>query len=692
MPQTATVRIDTTQPAAMPLTKYLTGKFCEHLGSNIYNGMSAQIVRNPTFARYEFGAHAGDHPDGGARYECDTEQIHARIRESAQREKRSDGEARFEAWQGGLAYPWIREGAAEVVRVSPDVSGHGRAQRVEVSAANAGIAQVFALPVHRCRSYVCRLMLRSPQGTSVGLRLVSAAAGFVAAGTTALAASGPIAAGPEFAEHAVTLTLPESLPAIGQFRLALVFLKPGEAVVARIELFPADAMDEADPDVVRMLKESRLPILRWPGGNFVSGYNWRDGIGPRESRPGRTNPAWGGVESNLFGLHEFIAFCKNVGCEPMLCVNAGTGTPEEAADWVEYCNGSSRTPLGKLRKINGHAKPFGIRFWEVGNELTGEHQINWTTPAGYADRFGRFAKAMLARDPSIVLPGCGAPVDWKEDWNLRLFRAYPQVMPWITDHILRGGSVPATTDPYALFQSFMTLPVWFEGQYRRMEGEMRSAGIAEPRLAITELQLFGRIASGSGAGPLTNETMVSPDTLAEAIYDVLFYHMAVRLAPYVGMITHSATVNHGGGLRKQAETVYANPCHHAQALFADFNGSSALPVQLHCANYQVAGIVRKDMENVPIPVIDAVAARTVKGRVVVSLVNRGLEAQAVTLTLAGATAKSASVTQLAAKEPWARNSLENQANVVPVQSRVALKDGIAQVTLPPWSITHLVVK
>ena len=119
-------------------------------------------------------------------------------------------------------------------------------------------------------------------------------------------------------------------------------------MVDRVLVYPDDHIDHADPEVVNHLRRSGLPLLRWPGGNFASGYDWRDGVGTVDERPVRPNPVWDGLEYNLFGTDEFMRFCENVGCEPSLCVNAGDGTPEEAAAWVEYCNGSTETPLGAL--------------------------------------------------------------------------------------------------------------------------------------------------------------------------------------------------------------------------------------------------------------------------------------------------------------------------------------------------------
>ena len=135
---------------------------------------------------------------------------------------------------------------------------------------------------------------------------------------------------------------------------------------------PKDNIDGMRADTIKLLKELNAPVYRWPGGNFVSGYNWRDGIDPdRDKRPPRKNPAWTGVEHNDFGIHEYIAFCRLINTEPMISVNTGLGKVEEAAKEVEYANGSADTEMGKLRAKNGSKEPFNVQFWCVGNEMYG---------------------------------------------------------------------------------------------------------------------------------------------------------------------------------------------------------------------------------------------------------------------------------------------------------------------------------
>lgn len=161
-------------------------------------------------------------------------------------------------------------------------------------------------------------------------------------------------------------------------------------------------------DVAELTKELGATIVRYPGGNFMSGYRWEDGVGPKEQRPRRLDLAWFSTETNQVGTHEFIAWCGRVGIAPMFGVNLGTRGPDEARHYLEYCNHPGGTALSDLRRSHGAEAPLGIKFWCLGNEMDGPWQICQKTP----DEYGRIAKetAKLMRwvDPTIELAACGS--------------------------------------------------------------------------------------------------------------------------------------------------------------------------------------------------------------------------------------------------------------------------------------------
>src|SRR3954466_4800441 len=184
-------------------------------------------------------------------------------------------------------------------------------------------------------------------------------------------------------------------------------------------------------DVLDAAKKLNVTQLRWPGGNFSSNYNWKDGIGPRDKRPPRLEMAWGTVESNRFGTHEFLDYVEKVGSEPYICVNLGTGTWEEAQQWVEYVNSSADTAMTRLRRKNGRQEPWKVTFWGLGNEMDGPWQMGHRS----ADDYGKYAleaaKLMKWTDPNIKLIAAGASnfrpgVDWTT-WNRT-------VMDFLRDH------------------------------------------------------------------------------------------------------------------------------------------------------------------------------------------------------------------------------------------------------------------
>ncbi|MCX8109613.1 MAG: hypothetical protein N3G20_12510 [Verrucomicrobiae bacterium] len=689
-PTNATVTVLPASKASYRIPKYITGKFAEHLGWNINNGMCAQILRNPTFADYPFWTGQMT-PDGLTKFHVDDNRINEELRRLATRFGWPDAELQslIQDRNDGLACFWTRVGSRADVEVSPDTAPSGnRAQRVAVARSGCGVGQWTWLPLHRIRTYEFELFVRSPD--LAALRVVMGSENT----DRELASADVQNITPEWKKLRGTIRLPASHPVDRPVLFSVRAASPGQFVIAHAFLCPADHVKGADPDVVRLLKESRLPILRWPGGNFVSTYHWRDGVGPVELRPTIPNHAWGGVEPNLFGTHEFVEFCREVGCEPMICVNAGSGTPEEAAQWVEYCNGNTQTGMGKLRASHGHPEPYRVLHWEIGNELWGKWQYRWTTARGYVDRLKQFVKAMRSVDPAIRIYACGAPVFWGREWNETLVNGATGVFDSITDHPLIGGDVDPGTDPLDVYRDFMVVPEVLERKWAELRDTMRHAGIAEPRLAITELQVFARPGRQSDPGKpvlLNRQNLPDQDSITEAIYDVLIYHAAIRLGQFVELVTHSATVNHGGGLRKERERVFANPCHYAQSMFSSFSG--AIPVAVKISSpVEKAACVLPDLRGVAAEysfgIVDALAAQADDGAMLLSLVNRSSTRPVhVMVEFEGnEPGQQALLTSLRANQPWEGNTLESPHAIVPTTTHITVKNKRVEMDLAPYGV------
>ncbi len=229
-------------------------------------------------------------------------------------------------------------------------------------------------------------------------------------------------------------------------------------------------------DIIEALKGMGIPLLRWPGGCFADTYHWKDGIGPREDRPSIVNVFWGGVtEDNSFGTHEFLDFCELIGAEPYININVGSGTVQEASEWVEYVTSSNESPMTKLRKENGREEPWKVKYWGIGNE-------NWgcgghMTPEYYADLYRRFAT--YTHGDLYKIAG-GANVD---DYNwTRVLMEKTQRVPFLIQGLsLHNYTLPEGWMPKVSATEFDTT-----GWYKTMRATLRMDELISRHSAIMD--------------------------------------------------------------------------------------------------------------------------------------------------------------------------------------------------------------
>lgn len=254
-------------------------------------------------------------------------------------------------------------------------------------------------------------------------------------------------------------------------------------------------------DVKQALIELGITNIRYPGGNFVSAYRWRDGVGPREQRPVRHNVAWNTIETNEFGTDEFIAFCRKVHSDPYFCVNCGDGDMREAADWVDYCNSRTDTEMAKLRARNGSPESYGIVHWGIGNEVDSPTQIGTKTPYEYARAATEFGKLMKRIDPSIRIIAAGVRTwedhprvlarelgDEKSEWVERGQLILEMAGPYVDYIALHRYIYPRLTES---FESCMLGPRAVEEHLTAYEGLIKAVslnrGLTHPiRIAFDE--------------------------------------------------------------------------------------------------------------------------------------------------------------------------------------------------------------
>jgi alpha-N-arabinofuranosidase len=209
-------------------------------------------------------------------------------------------------------------------------------------------------------------------------------------------------------------------------------------------------------DVMRALRRLNLTAMRYPGGNFASGYHWLDGVGPRSGRPTVRELAWQSLEPNRFGTDEYIRLCRKMNWTPMITVNLGTGTPEEARNWVEYCNCPAGTRYAELRAANGRVEPHAVKLWCLGNEMDGPWQLGHAPADQYAIRARQAAKMMKDVDRSIELVVCGScatRLPTYMEWDRQVLEYMGDAAEYISLHRYVGNEANDTLDYLAVTNS-----------------------------------------------------------------------------------------------------------------------------------------------------------------------------------------------------------------------------------------------
>jgi alpha-N-arabinofuranosidase len=378
----AEIAIDAARTRA-PISKYVYGQFIEHLGRCIYGGIWAEMLEDRKF----YYPVDGQAPAWEMQF------------------------PRVISWEGdGYPYellvrsPWMIVGDKKSVTMDKERPFTGAHTPAIASRRHGnGIVQ-DRLGLVKGKRYVARVVLAgAPEAGPVHVALTW---GTGASDRESLAVPGLT---PEFAATTLTFTAQGSTD---NGRLEVVGYGSGSFKVGSVSLMPADNVHGFRADTLALLKQLDAPVYRWPGGNFVSGYDWKDGIGERDRRPPRKNPAWKGIEPNDVGLDEFMVLMRELGAEPYIAVNTGLGGVEAAAEELEYMNGAATTPMGKKRAENGHALPYAVKWWAIGNEMYGNWQLGHMPLSEYVKKHNRVVDAMRAVDPKIAPIAVGEVGDW----------------------------------------------------------------------------------------------------------------------------------------------------------------------------------------------------------------------------------------------------------------------------------------
>ena len=456
-------------------------------------------------------------------------------------------------------------------------------------------------------------------------------------------------------------------------RLAILFPGKGTVWIDQVSLMPGDtAPGGVRGDVFDQIRLLKPAFIRWPGGNVAQDYRWSWGVGPRDERLTWSNLSWKNEpEPGDFGTDEFGTFARAVGAEPSITVNVeGRGaTVEEAAAWVEYCNGPATSKYGAMRAANGHPSPFGVKLWEVGNEIWGNWVRGHSDAETYARNYNRYAKAMRAVDPSIKLIAVG---DNDMNWNRTVLRAAGSSIDYLAIHHYYGRR-ETKGDPLNL----MARPLFFERFYRQVQQLLGELGLAgRVKLAINEWGL-----------DLPIDRQYSMES---ALYGARLMNVFERSGDVVEMSAVSDLVNGwpGGIIQAGRHDVFVSPIFLVNQLYATHRGDVRLASSVSSPTFNTS------VEGSNVPSLDATATRTADGRtMVIKAVNTDPKNSLVTtITLQGTIpAARAELHTITAPSLSTANSF-SQPQAVSIQKRTIASGRSFVVTLPKHSVSVIVLR
>jgi alpha-L-arabinofuranosidase len=353
---------------------------------------------------------------------------------------------------------------------------------------------------------------------------------------------------------------------------------------------PLSDPDGYRKDVMQAVRDLGVTILRYPGGNFVSGYDWKDGIGPKNQRPVRPEQAWGDLEPNTFGTDEFLRYCERAGLEPYICINAGLGSVEDARQWVEYCNESRKTYWSEKRARNGREKPYGVKYWGLGNEIDGPWQLGHKDAEDYSKFALEAAKAMRRADSSIKLiasgsSNFGANADWIS-WNRTVLERLRNDIDYISLHTYIGNRDNN-------FEKFLGASLDIDHRIEIVEGLIRAAqsGRPNPRpiyIAYDEWNVWYRARGGSefDTGRTRLEEMYNYE---DALAMGMFFNSFIRHAHIVKMANLAQIVNVIAPIFTNKTGLFLQPIFFPIAEYGKQKGNTALDLWVSSPTYTPSG-------------------------------------------------------------------------------------------------------
>jgi alpha-N-arabinofuranosidase len=375
-------------------------------------------------------------------------------------------------------------------------------------------------------------------------------------------------------------------------KIAILFHGHGRLWLDQVSLMPSDAEGGVRHDVEEKVTALHPAFIRWPGGNVAQDYHWQWGVGPRDQRPVWVNMSWGNeLEPSDFGTDEFIQFARRVGAKPTITVNVeGRGaTAEEAAAWVEYCNGLPQSKYGAQRSANGNPEPFHVRYWEIGNEIWGDWVRGHSDAVTYANNLNRYVDKMKAVDPDIKIIASG---DNNLDWNRIVLKIAGTNIDYLAVHHYYGGA-----EMKGDANNLWARPLHYERFYSQMNQMIRELVPGHDiKLAVNEWN--------------TSLPIPRQHSMESALYGARLMNVFERTGALVEMSAVSDMVNgwSGGIIQASRHAVFVTPTYLVNALYASHLGHQRLSSTLRGPTFD------SKLEGKAVPTLDSVVSRSGDGR------------------------------------------------------------------------------
>ena len=640
------VHLRVTEPTGVrPIASTLFGSFLEPIGHSTYGGLWADVVENPSF---ESGLWSAGNVE----------------------EMLRDRPTLRHSSQLGLPLPWEPLDGAQGNRYLTIRGDAGNSYQslliMSLPDKEVGVSQRVYLPVSRELTYSGSVMVKHVRGGGA-IRITlrrHAHPDLVLAETTVNASSA------EWEKYKFTLVLkPGQVARLEPVDLVLSLFNDARAQVDNVALAPADAVDGMDPQVIA-LAQDLSPVVRF-GGNFTSAYRWQDGVGPIDKRVSMINPSWGIPEYNTFGTNEFLRFCELIHAEPQIALNVGTGTPQEAGEWVRYVNAHWANHQGGL-------------LWEMGNELWGDFQIGYPSQERIAAVTLATSNAVRQVDPQARLIATGADEDHFHDWNAQQLLNPKNSFDFLSTHFVVGDHVQMErpTDQFRSMAS-LALPWGLADRMHAIQQQAIDAAHPQVKVAFTEWLLI----SDTHTGPnFTN--------LGGALFAGGFLNMVMRNSDVVSISDMTGILEFGGIWKKRAQ-VYGAPAYWVLHELSGTRPRRLLDLTNYTTTYTIAKVIPPLPDVSNLPYLDCTATEPDdQSKLILTCVNLHL-ARPITadldLTAMAVSGGAALISTLGGQNVLDENDDLRPNRIVPVRETQAVRGKILHHVFPNASVTIIQV-